>query len=433
MKRFITAVAALLAVLAAGAVVTDIIRLKNGDTYCGFIWMQLSNGEIGVAADTSTVYLPQTDIAKIEYLPQKTNGGNKHRLMADIHLAVRDSVVVVEEPTAVIADTVAVAYPVGTDDGIVEEKSVGEDIVEEVSIAFPEGEIIRGVEILEEGSVVKYRDTNPQEIRTRMSEVLEISRPARNPQQINGLYDEIVTRSGKIFRGQVVSIEPGKTIRINDNGRIYRIPVRQIDIQRRKAIDPEESVFIQSPLFDNIYLEDGNILTEVLLMEQNFGNGTFDVIDPNNVVKQYPLSQLKKIRRNQNERYRPRMEFRYEEGAYYINRVSASPVEGQSRRGRIKVKVSLAEVQDFRSDNGKITLECADDMTNRRIILVPLPPVEYGEASFNPKYLVEKAIPTDSQSVDRAKRILSREYSVLPGYYAFVDSENSTVILLHVI
>lgn len=408
--------------LLAAAIVTDVIKLRDGSVYYGYIWMQLNNGEIGISADSSVVYLPQSEISSIEYKNHDRHG----RQLADICLYKSDTAVAVIEVIAdsVLCDTIA-AFG---DDGVFVEEDASD------TVEYVDGDsVLRGVEILEEGAIVKYCDRSPREVKLRMSDVREITRPPRNPKQLNGLNDEIVTTTGRSFKGQIISIEPGRTVRINDSGRIYRIPVDQIAVQRRVAIASDQSVMAQSPLIDNVYLNGEGVVFDVLLVEQDFAGGTFRVIDSDNVVKQYSLSQLSKIRRHPNADYEPRMEFKYEDGAYYICGQKAIPEEGQLRRGRIRAEVSLANVADFRSRDSKIIFECADNMANRRIILVPIPQIEYGEAVFSSKYLLEKAIPAETQSVDRAKRILRREYAVLPGYYALVDSENASLILLHVI
>lgn len=424
-KRVLLSIVMAAAALSAAAVVTDIIKLRDGSVYYGYIWMQQANGEIGVSADSSMVYLPQSEISSIDY---KKRVGGRH--MADIYLHDPDTVVAVIE---VVDDNVACDTVAACDsDGVVMEGDVAVAGAVEDDAGY-EKYVLRGVEILEEGAILKYLDRSLRMVRLRMSDVREITRPARNPRQLNGLNDEIVTNTGRSLKGQIVSIEPGKTVRINDNGRIFRIPVEQIAVQRRVAIGTDQPVLEQTPLIDNIYLKDGGVVSDVLLVEQNYADGTFRVIDSGNVVKQYNLSQLSKIHRRPNSGYVPRQEFDYEKGAYYISGQKAVVENGLMRRGRIRAEVSLAGVTDYSRKDGKIIVECEDNIANRRMILVPMPRVEYGEAVFTSKYMLENALPAEMQSVDHAKGILKREYAILPGYYALVDNENASLILLHVI
>lgn len=62
------------------------------------------------------------------------------------------------------------------------------------------------------------------------------------------------------------------------------------------------------------------MLLDVVLIEQNYFRGTFDVIDRNNVVTRRPLSEINKIRKTLNLDYKPRREFAFNIDSLYINR-----------------------------------------------------------------------------------------------------------------
>lgn len=355
------------------AEVTDIITLRNGNTYSGFIWMQLSNGEIGFKADTSIVYLPAAEIERIERHPVRK--GDK-RQMADIYLysacdstVVLDSVAVIEEePIEVIVDSVyapevayvdSVAYPI-------------EEIVIESVPAVQE--VIRGVELLEEGSIIKYRDTNPADLKLNMKDIRLISRPQRDPALLNGLLDEISTKSGQTYKGTIVSTEPGKSVKLNSDGRIYSILLSDIDAQRKVAVDPDEPLFVQSPVIDNVYLRDGKgVLLDVVLIEQNYFRGTFDVIDRNNVVTRRPLSEINKIRKTLNLDYKPRREFAFNIDSLYINREGVDEMPYERKNGKIRLKIEDASsIKTFARTHGCISVEGFDNTASRRMLLISL-------------------------------------------------------------
>ena len=227
----------------------------------------------------------------------------------------------------------------------------------------------------------------------------------RDPSLLNGLRDEIVTKGGQTYTGQIVSNEPGKSVRINDNGRIYHVALSDIAIRRRGLVS-------QAPLLDNVYLrKDGGVLLDVVLIEQNFSRGTFDVIDRNNVVTRRNLADISKIRKHVNKDYRPRKEFAFEKDSVYINRKVVTGIPYERKGDKIKAKFPKVSIPSFTRDNGCIILEGSDNMTNKRMILIPVSVSGSKEKMFD----------------------LRRGFNVNPGYYAFINTENSSLILFRVI
>lgn len=414
MKRILLALAVAAAAAGLKAEVLETITMRDGNMYSGYISEQLANGEIGFSADTSVVYLPMVKIDRI--VSHKTSS----RERADIYLRhdIMDTVAVVEAVLAeAVADTAAVAgYEseyAGTYDG--------------------EGDIIRDVEILEEGSVVKYRDARPHDLRLLMRDVLLITRPARDSSLANGLLDEIVTRGGQTYTGQIVSNEPGKAVRINSDGRIYMVALKDIAVQRRVAADPGEAVVKQSPLLDNVYLrKNGEVLRDVVLTEQNYADGTFDVVDRNNVTIRRRLADISRIRKSVNRDYAPRREFDFDKDSVYINRTAVEAMPYRRKDGVITVKLPDREVPAFVRDHGRLTVECADNTPNRRMLLVPVIMRDQKELTVNLADLIEKNIPSSTQEINPKNGILSRDYYLGAGYYAFINTDKTTLILFRV-
>lgn len=431
MKRLIFILIAAAAACAAWAEVMETITLRNGNTYKGLLWMQLSDGEIGFKADTSIVYLPAKEIDRIVKLPAAKKGDK--RVLADIYLVSQpDTVAVVEEPVAVVADSVAVIDSVAVSTDIV--PAVEGYFEDDTVIAVGDDDIIRGVELLEEGSIVKYLDSTPRDLKLRMKDIRLISRVPRDPALLNGLLDEIVTKSGETYTGYIVTTEPGKSVRINDDGRVYSVLVSDIGIMRRVAVDRDEPVFIQAPVLDNVYLgKDGGVLLDVVLVEQNYGKGTFDVIDRDNVVTRRPLADITKIRKAYNRDYRPRREFAFDADSLYINRQAVTEIPFERKSGKIKLKAAnLATVPSFARTGGCISVETTDSQTARRSVLMALGAKLPSEISLDIADMLEKNIPVHSQEINDRTNILKRDYSVAPGFYALINTESSTLVIFRV-
>lgn len=414
MKRILFALAVAAAATGLNAEVLETVTMRDGNMYSGYISEQTANGEITFRADTSVVYVPMVKIDRIA--GHKTSSGER----ADIYLRhdILDTVAVVEAVLSeAVTDTAAVAgyeseYS-GTYDGATD--------------------VIRDVEILEEGSVVKYRDAKPRDLRLLMRDVLLITRPARDSSMANGLLDEIVTRGGQTYTGRIVSNEPGKAVRINSGGRIYMVALKDIAVQRRVAADPEEAIVRQSPLLDNVYLrKGGEVLRDVVFTEQNYAEGTFDVVDRNNVTIRRRLADISRILKSVNRDYAPRREFDFDKDSVYINRTAVEAMPYLRKDGVITVKLPEEEVPVFARDHGRLTVECADNTPNRRTLLVPVIMRGGKELTVNLADLIEKNIPASTQEINPKNGILSRDYYLGAGYYALVNTDAATLILFRV-
>lgn len=424
MKRLLIAMAAAIVTLSVWSAVTDVITLRDGNVYKGNIWMQLSDGQIRFYADTSIVYLSSSKISRIERLPAKKNDKYPR---ADIYLvSEKDNVAIIDDEKSVVVDSVCTQGDSAVIAGAIE-------LGNEDSGAQFDVEVLRNVELLEEGSVVKYLDSSPRNILVRLKDVLAITRKPRNPKQLNGLDDEIVTK-GRTYKGNIVSTEPGKSLKIESDGRVYSIKLSDVEIQRKVPVDKEEPIFAQSPIIDNIYLrKKDEVIPDVVLIEQDYINGTFDVIDRNNVVTRRPLADIVKIRKEINRQYKPRMEFSFANDSLYINRKSMEGYPYAYKNDKIRLKLSNdVKIQAFKRENGCIKVEGSENTSILRIILMPLGNVCPQDINFKMSHLLADNIPVRLQESDSKDGIILREYSVMPGYYALINTGNSTMIVFRV-
>lgn len=427
MKRLLTALAILAATCGAKAEVIETLTMRDGNVYSGYISEQMSNGEICFRADTSVVYLPMYKIDRIvnhrrpmtRKAGEKASGTAPSSQTADIYLlpVMTDTV---EVEIVAVADTAVAA-------GYESEEAYAEVADEE------RGEVIRDVEILEEGSVVKYRDCTPRDLRLRMQDVRLSTRAPRDPSLANGLADEVVTRNGQTYTGQIVSNEPGKSLRINSDGRIYIIAFKDIAVQRRVPIDSEEPVIKQAPLLDNIYLrKGGEVLRDVVLTEQNFAEGYFNVTDRNNVTIRRDLRDISRIQKKVNREYAPRRIFNFDKDSVYINRTAVDAQPYQRKDELITAKLPEGEIPVFMRDHGHITVECSDNMSNRRMLLVPVIMRETKNLTLNIGDLIEKNVPASTQEINPKNNILSRNYYLGAGCYALINTDDTTMIIFRV-
>lgn len=433
MKKLLIALIALVASATVTARVYETIIMRNGNSYEGYLRMQKTNGDIAIWADTTVAYIPSSKIERIERQPQKyeyTATGKKiavgKKNLSDIYLSVIDTVEVVAEEVAVLDSVAALDDTVA--DSVLRYEAVEEAKVEP---SFFRDEVIKGVEILEEGSVVKYRDTVPHELNSRMSEISVITRELRNPKQINGLNDVIVTKNGNNrYVGQIVSTEPGRLIRINSDGRVYSVAVSDIARQLREPVDIDESIINQAPLIETIYLKNNEVLRDVVIIEQDFVNSTFKYVDNKNLTNQRKLKDIREIRKDVNRYYAPRMEFKFEKDSVYLNREVISFIACKRDKNELKVKIPAGAIHSFAADRGVITIESENNDENKRLQLVPVNVIG-SEIKIDLTGLVDSAIPVSVQEVNK-NGILSRSFTVRSGVYALVNTNKNMISIFRV-
>lgn len=424
MKRRTLATLTVLAGVALAAMpYTETVTLNNGNRYIGRILRQQSDGQITFSADTSIIYLPVTEIDRI--YRRDASDGSKRRF-ADIY--IRPQVKNVPRAADADADTVAAASAGESDDtiAVVEAPSSRTD--------RPNAEIIlHNVEILEDGSVVRYLDPRPATVTTAMSEIKSITRPSRESRQLNGLDDEIVTRRGDVYRGSILENEPGKSTRILSDGRIYNFGFGDIAIHRKVAVDPSQAVTAQSPVLDNITMRrKGGTLEEVVLVEQNYADGTFDAIDKNNVRVRRRLADIDYIVKEANPDFKPRYDFVFAKDSVYINRKAAVA------RPYLTVKGSSIEItkpdtiMEVIANKGIVTIEGDKSVVSARLLVVPVKFTPKGNVLLDSDELYRIAIPVNEQTIDAAKGIMRRTFNLGRGHYAVIDTDRSNAITVYV-
>ncbi|MCM1163669.1 MAG: hypothetical protein NC339_05410 [Muribaculaceae bacterium] len=430
MKKILLALAAFGVISTAmTAKVIETITMQDGTRYDGYLSMQSAKGEIYIMADTTIGFVPQAYIQRIERQPQKyeyTSTGKKvmvgNKQLCDIYYMADTPVVEVEivempvDSTACVKDTLVVNSAI---------------IPEKPSVKKVE-EVLRSVEILEEGSMVKYRDTLTHVVKARMPEISIITRELRNPKQINGMNDVIITKNLQTYTGQIISTEPGRLVRINVDGRIYSVAPSEIGVLRREAIDKDEPIINQAPLVENIYLKNNEVLHGVVLVEQDYNNGTFKYADRNNLVNQRNLADIVEIGKEPNSFYAPRMEFKFEKDSVYLNREPISFMKCERKKGKLRAAVPTGAIRSVTSDHGMITLEGNDNESMRRLQLVRVSVIN-DEINIDLSTLNEQSIMMSTQDINPKNGILSRTFYVAPGVYAFVNSAQNAISIFRVI
>lgn len=120
------------------------------------------------------------------------------------------------------------------------------------------------------GEVIKYLDFTPNSYYLDWKDIQAIKRAPRATTDLTGLIDVVALRTGEKYEGQIIEQIPGERIRLLKNdGIVEVINAGQIAFQQKKKLNPNQSLFEQSPLLDVVCIkkdEDTGII-----VEQNYG------------------------------------------------------------------------------------------------------------------------------------------------------------------
>lgn len=261
-RNILVVLSALLTALIVDADVFETITLKSGNSFDGYIMKQFHDGQWHIFADASDVAIPDSIVDKVE----------GHGKISNIYLRP------------------------GYDDGFIAMFTDEDD-----------ENLISNVEVSESPGAIRFKyKKGPVKFAVSRENVSEIRRITRPSNQTNGVNDIVYTKDGKTYTGQISVIIPGQITKIKEKNSLISIPTRNIARISRRHLNKHSSVFQQIPLVETIEFEDGTSLQNVMIADQDYINGTFEVVDSTLIMSpRYHLSDIKSISWSKNPLYEP--------------------------------------------------------------------------------------------------------------------------------
>lgn len=331
-KKLLIPVLLLICASSAVAESPETIVLKDGNRFEGYMKTRFPDGTVYVHADVSEVTLSDELVEMIEEGEKTSN----------IHI---------------YEDAVGSEASIFTDD--------------------PEGLIISNVEILDSNEGTRFRfKSRPVEFETSMSEIKEIIRPTRPANQVNGLYDIIYTRDGKTYTGEIIKIVPGEFTRIKENNKSINVPTGDIARMSRRHVDKRSSVFLQTPLLEDVELVDGSWLFNVLIADQDYVNGTFEVVDSTlNLSGRYRLMDVASFNWKPNPAYAPEVVKKTAPNTITVNGKSYNIIKyTTSKDGKdYTFKFNPLNTYKVKPKNGTVRIEYNAAERGSNIAMIPAP------------------------------------------------------------
>lgn len=369
MKLCMCLVSGLLAGVCFGKPYEKII-LKNGTELEGYISVQYPGKSLVFHAEKAMVYLSSDkvhsvveherevsslsdawkDWAKQNEASLKKEGGKSYLILSDIVL----------EKEQDIADTVLV------DDSV---KQTGGELNLEVSP--------RNVKLVEKGAVIKYLDLSSVSYDITWNDILMIRREPRSPLCLTGITDIIEMTSGQRLVGQIIEQIPGKYIRLmGEGGMVEVVEQRQVCVQKKSKLNPNQSLFEQSPWLDVIRTKQGEE-TKGMIVEQYYGKDAGDgylriEMENGERIEKNSLDVVE-IRKVLNPAYCPLDDILVKDGELWVNRcLLEKAVIDQEEGVMIVNKQSVPLILHIDSIHGKLVVEQKNDKESKNAILLKL-------------------------------------------------------------
>ena len=408
-KRFCWILLLNLLVLTAGAEPYETVVLKNGSVLEGYISVQHPGKDIIFFAEKATVYIPVKQVKSVlEYdieietlsdpwkawvgdnpLLVKTVRGSKFLQMTDI----------------ILAET-AENDTVGLDSAVVRETNTP---------LYSNWNVVpRKVRILEKGEVIKYLDFTPNSYYLDWKDIQAIKRAPRATTDLTGLIDVVALRTGEKYEGQIIEQIPGERIRLLKNdGIVEVINAGQIAFQQKKKLNPNQSLFEQSPLLDVVCIkkdEDTGII-----VEQNYVTET---------------------RKKANPDYKPLTDVIVGKGEILVNRKESAKAVIEKQEGLLIVDTaSRATVLSADSIGGMLIVEKQNESSAYRPILLKLVLMKVKGKGFCNVFTYEDLVTNGvhpQESVVSVNGTLKLSYAVGKGKYILYDPQGQSGIFLSI-
>ena len=378
----------------------EIIELDNGATVIGYVKNQTADGTIGLTADTAVIVLPSNVIRHIEFLKKGSDAGN----LVNIHLNTP-------------GDSIEFLKNIYDKAGMNSSQKWKTNIM--------------NVELLEEGSFVKFRDVTPSYIIVNGDDITYIEKRPRPQNQINGIIDEIVTKNGDVITGTIIGTVPGKSLKILTNeGRTYVVAQNDISVQRKKPLDPDIPIINQTPLIDFIYLNDSSVLKSAFVVEQNMNNGTFTYVDMANYKATKPLKNISRIEHARNLVYSPITLFNFNKDSVYVDSIAMQEISFNIKNDKIQFRLPKTEIRSF--VERKTVIDMFDSPSNRDIYVVPLEAVEGSTVELSVNSLIFTKITEDEQIALKHQDFVRRVYRLTPGLYACLNYKTKKLVVFRI-
>lgn len=396
---------------AAKAIDIETIVLKNGSEYHGYIQKQDGNGHISFRSDNATICISGKDV--------KSYSNEKKYKINEL-------------------DSVWIKWAEKNDAFEV----VGKDKFLTLFDVVLKDKTISKVYLVERGIKVKYHEENPSSYAIAWKDIMCIKCPKRSRLALSGLNTTYVLKTGIEYTGQYAE-ETDSTLSLYlNNGMIQTMNVMDVNIYTYAGINPNQSLFEQSPLLDVIRTKNGNLLKGIIT-EKNYTTGKdavdyFTITPDNGSPNTIKIADIMETMREVNPSYSPLTDIVLETGDIRVNRKKTTIVNATQTNSEFRFdKVDGVAINKGSNDSTPVTIEYVSNSVGNaeQFQIVKLKPITDKKITsyvFTYEDIVNSAyhaknVTTSVNNVTKAEYMLNGT-----GNYALFDSKSKKVVFINI-
>lgn len=275
-----------------------------------------------------------------------------------------------------------------------------------------------------------------------LNELLMIKYEAHNPKVITGLNDEIKTRDGKVYFGQISEQMFGKRIKIQTDEEEEIIEADNILEQRKIKMSSDYTLIEQAPYKTLIKTCRDEEYTGIIVY-QFYGNednpSYLELSSEDGVSKRIDISDITQMRRITNTEYREIKAFSIEDGKVYFNQIAINPINlaKQKKGKRITYYIeenNIANHYIIDGGIGQLKVEMKESTEYAKYKLMKINLMKIGKNNlyaYEEEFVYNNIIDPYTSTIDNDK-VMCKIFNVGKGMFLFYKQGSNKAFFIEI-
>ena len=199
------------------------------------------------------------------------------------------------------------------------------------------GKVASNVKLLERGVKYRYTEMSSNTYRLKWDDVVNVVSERRPKTALSGVNVTCQTKNGQPYSGQYAGETGEITSLYLDNGVIQTLKKADVVKYSYSAVNPDQTIFEQSPLLDAVRTKNLGTITGVII-EQNYASDKDSenyilLQQASGVIQSVKMSDIETISKERNKQYNPEYDVILQAGEVYVNGTPVTPVAVKGKKG----------------------------------------------------------------------------------------------------
>ena len=201
------------------------------------------------------------------------------------------------------------------------------------------GHTARGVVILERGVQIRYQEMSPRTHTIPYTNVARICGELRQPLALSGINRIYQLKSGLQYEGQYVEENDSTLTLLLADGVRQSSYISDVVKYTYRPINANQTIFEQSPLLDVLKTSQGAEMRGIVIEQNYMGKTDADnyylIQQPSGAIQSVKVSDVTETCKEENPQYAPKYDIVLKEGEILVNRQTAKIVNANKQNGYV--------------------------------------------------------------------------------------------------